>query len=102
MRGAGCTINDMWDRDYDRQVATDGARLLTRVTAQGGMASNRKSRFRLDTRNTFFTLRMVRHWNRLLRDVLGGPLLEAFKAKLYGAASNLVYCKVSLPTIRGL
>jgi 4-hydroxybenzoate polyprenyltransferase len=21
MRGAGCTINDMWDRDIDRKVA---------------------------------------------------------------------------------
>jgi len=20
MRGAGCTVNDMWDRDYDRKV----------------------------------------------------------------------------------
>jgi hypothetical protein len=20
MRGAGCTINDMWDRDFDRKV----------------------------------------------------------------------------------
>ena len=20
MRGAGCTINDMWDRDYDKKV----------------------------------------------------------------------------------
>lgn len=20
MRGAGCTINDLWDRDYDKQV----------------------------------------------------------------------------------
>ena len=26
MRGAGCTINDMWDRNIDRQVATTVAR----------------------------------------------------------------------------
>lgn len=39
MRGAGCTINDMWDRDYDRQVETlrqgcaqdKGARLKEKV-----------------------------------------------------------------------
>ncbi|XP_014121329.2 4-hydroxybenzoate polyprenyltransferase, mitochondrial isoform X1 [Zonotrichia albicollis] len=28
MRGAGCTINDMWDRDYDRQVARTASRPL--------------------------------------------------------------------------
>lgn len=22
MRGAGCTINDMWDRDFDKKVAS--------------------------------------------------------------------------------
>ena len=26
MRGAGCTINDMWDRNIDRQVETSVAR----------------------------------------------------------------------------
>ncbi|XP_032812427.2 4-hydroxybenzoate polyprenyltransferase, mitochondrial [Petromyzon marinus] len=31
MRGAGCTINDMWDRDFDRKVA----RTATRPIASG-------------------------------------------------------------------
>ncbi|XP_066852743.1 4-hydroxybenzoate polyprenyltransferase, mitochondrial isoform X1 [Anser cygnoides] len=28
MRGAGCTINDMWDRDYDKKVARTASRPL--------------------------------------------------------------------------
>ena len=39
----------------------------------------------------FFTVRVVRHWNRLPREVVDAPSLEAFKARLDGALSNLVY-----------
>ncbi|KFQ99119.1 hypothetical protein Y956_03952, partial [Nipponia nippon] len=49
-----------------------------------------EGRFRLDIRKKFFTVRVVRHWNRLLREVLGAPSLEVFKARLDGALSNLV------------
>jgi 4-hydroxybenzoate polyprenyltransferase len=28
MRGAGCTINDMWDRDIDKKVSSVAQRLL--------------------------------------------------------------------------
>jgi len=31
-----------------------------------------------------------------------GPTLEAFKARLVGASSNLVYRKVSLPIAEGV
>ena len=49
-----------------------------------------ESRFRLDIRKKFFTVRMVRHWNRLHSEVRNAPSLEAFKARLDGALSNLV------------
>ncbi|KGL99727.1 hypothetical protein N301_03667, partial [Charadrius vociferus] len=49
----------------------------------------KEERFRLDIRKKFFTLRVVRHWNRLPREV-DAPSLEAFKARLDGALSNLV------------
>ena len=44
----------------------------------------------LDVRKKFFTVRMVRHWNRLPSEVVDVPYLEAFKARLDGAVSNLV------------
>ncbi|KFZ61045.1 hypothetical protein N338_02506, partial [Podiceps cristatus] len=50
----------------------------------------KEGRFRLDIRNKFFTMRVVRHWNRLPREVVAAPSLEEFKARLDGALGNLV------------
>ena len=49
-----------------------------------------EGRFRLDIRKKFFTVRVVRHWNRLPIKVVDAPSLEAFEARLDGALSNLV------------
>ena len=49
-----------------------------------------EGRFRLDIRKKFFTLRVVRHWNRLPSEAMDAPSLEAFKARLDGALSSLV------------
>jgi len=50
----------------------------------------KEGRFRLDIRKKFFTMRVVRHGNRLPREAVDVPSLEVFKARLYGALSNLV------------
>jgi len=50
----------------------------------------KEGRFRLDIRKKFFTMRVVKHWNRLPREVVEAPYLETFKAGLDGALSNLV------------
>ena len=49
-----------------------------------------EGRFRLDIRKKFFTVRVMRHWSRLPREVVNAPSLAAFKARLDGPVSNLV------------
>ncbi|KFR14726.1 hypothetical protein N306_12933, partial [Opisthocomus hoazin] len=50
----------------------------------------REGRFRLDIRKKFFTMRVVKHRNRLPREAVEAPSLETFKARLEGTLSNLV------------
>jgi len=42
----------------------------------------REDRFRLDIRKNLFTMRVVKHWHRLPREVVGAPSVETFKARL--------------------
>ncbi|KFQ13812.1 hypothetical protein N330_12087, partial [Leptosomus discolor] len=50
----------------------------------------KEGKFRLDIRKKFFTVRVVRHWNRFPREVVDAPSLETFKVRLDGALSNLI------------
>jgi len=50
----------------------------------------REGRFRLHIRKNSFTMRVVKHWHELPREVVETPSLETFKARLDGALSNLV------------
>ncbi|KFV04164.1 hypothetical protein N340_02411, partial [Tauraco erythrolophus] len=50
----------------------------------------KEGRFRLDIRKKFFTLRVLRYWNRLPREVVDAPSLAVFKARLDEALDNLV------------
>ena len=47
-------------------------------------------RFTLDIRKKFLTVRVLRHWNKLSSEVVDAPCLEASKASLDGALSNLM------------
>ena len=62
----------------------------------------RQGRFRLDIRRKFFTQRVVTHRNRLPKEVVDAPSLEAFKARLDVALGSLVYWLATLHIAGGL
>ena len=62
----------------------------------------RQGRFRLDVRRKFFTQRVVPHWNRLPKEAVDAPSLEAFKARLDVALGSLVSWLVTIHIAGGL
>ena len=71
----------------------DGERLFIMECSDRTRGSSFKLKdetFRLDIRKEFFTVRVVRLWNRLPREAVDALSLEVFKAKLDGALCNEV------------
>ena len=83
----------------------EGERLFTRVDrdrTRGNGFKLGQGRFKLDIRKKFFTQRVVTHWNRLHKEAVDTPSLEAFKARLDVALGSLVWWLVTLHIAGGV
>ena len=77
-----------------RRGSGEGGAELFSLGSSDSMCGNgsklHQGRFRLDIRKHFCTERVVKHWNRLPREVVDAPSLSVFKRHLDYALKNML------------
>ena len=80
--------------DYLKGCHTEEGQDLFSILPECRTRNNRfklqEARFRLEIRKNFLTVRAVRQWNQLPREVVGSPTLEAFKRQLDSHLSGML------------
>ena len=76
-----------------RAYKKEGSQLFERVDNSRTRENRfklKEGRLRLNIGGKFFTMRVVRCWNKLPREAVHASFLEVFKARLDGALGSLV------------
>ena len=71
----------------------EGNRLFSRICCDRSRENCfklKEERFSLDMRKKFSTLRVLKHWNRLPREVVDTPSLKKFKVRMNRVLNNLI------------
>jgi len=83
-------LSTCWKQGIPSSAILTGLRGRPVHRTRGNGFKLKEGRLRSDIRKKFFTIRVARHWHRLPKEAVDVPSLEALKARLNGALSNLV------------
>ena len=71
---------------YLKGYPTEGGQNLFSIISEGRTRNHglklKEARYRLNIRKTFLTVRAVQQWNKLPRELVSAPILDAFKKNL--------------------